>query len=154
MEKVKRFFEPEIVYLRGDTLVPSKKTAYKVDKLTGNKVFVEKPNTHKFENELKEDLKKGLKNVNIFPTDKNVLVSIVHGINSGTEYKKCDLDNRAKCILDALKDVVYFDDSQVKMLWTHKAFIKNSQESFFRISIKILDEEIIRRISSQISRLI
>ncbi|MCX6765764.1 MAG: RusA family crossover junction endodeoxyribonuclease [Candidatus Moranbacteria bacterium] len=154
MRKLKEIINPEIVYLQGNTLVPSKSIAYKYDGEIEKNIVIEKASTHKFENELKEDLKKELKNVNIFPTDKNVLVSIVHGINSGTEYKKCDLDNRAKCILDALKGVVYFDDSQVKMLWTHKAFIINSQESFFRISVKILDEEIIKRISSQISRLI
>ena len=119
MKKIKRFFESEIVYLRGNALIPSKSISYKVDKLTGEKILIEKANTHKFENELKDDFRKDLKNINIFPTNKDVLISIVHGIHSSKEYKKCDLDNRAKCILDALKEVVYVDDSQVRMLFSY-----------------------------------
>jgi Holliday junction resolvase RusA-like endonuclease len=57
------------------------------------------------------------------------------------------LDNRAKCILDALKKVVYLDDSQVKILWTEKLFLKNEQESYFSICVKILDAASYKKLS-------
>jgi len=140
--------KPEIVYLSGNVLVPSKALSYKLDSITKKPIEKIKPRTHKFENELKEDLKIELKGIKIFPTKNEVFVSILHGINSEKQYAKCDLDNRAKTILDALKNVVYFDDSQVKILWTEKEFLKNAQESFYRISVKILDKNIIKKISN------
>jgi hypothetical protein len=116
---------------------------------TSGKIVSEfvKPNTVKFENDLRESIGDYLKDDNLFPTDKEVFVSIVHGIHAEKEYGKCDLDNRAKCILDALKKVVYLDDSQVKILWTEKLFLKNEQESYFSICVKILDAASYKKLS-------
>jgi len=146
--------KPEIIYLSGNALIPPKAFSYKLDSATKKPIEKIKPRTHKFENELNKDLKKELTGIKIFPTKNEVFVSILHGINSEKQYLKCDLDNRAKTILDALKKVVYLDDSQVKILWTEKEFLKNAQENFYRISVKILDENIIRKISSNIKHII
>ncbi len=148
----KKAIRPEVVYLRGGITVPAKSVSYREDG-TGIREVV-KPSTHKFENDLRLDLKKELEGVTLFPTREEVLVCVVHGCHAERDYKGCDLDNRAKTILDALKDVIYLDDSQVKMLWTHKAFLKHEPESFYRISIKILDKKSIRKITTRIKQII
>ena len=137
----------DLVYTDGNALVPSKALSYKQDEQ--GKVVSEliKPNTIRFENSLKDSLKKNLGENKIFPTAKDVFVSIVHGLNSEAEYKKCDLDNRAKCILDALKTVIYQDDAQVKILWTEKIFLKNEQTSYYRIGVKILTVDSYKQLS-------
>lgn len=62
------------------------------------------------------------------------------GLHADSEYERCDLDNRIKTIFDALKSVVYIDDCQVKILWSHKEFLKNSECSYYQIAVKILDK--------------
>ncbi len=129
---------PEIVYVRGNATVPAKALTYKIDP-DGHPIETIRPRTHEFENELKADLKKELAGVISFPTDKEILISIIHGVHSKEEYKRHDLDNRSKTILDALKEVVYIDDSQVSVLWSCKQFLEKEQESYFRLAIKLLD---------------
>jgi Holliday junction resolvase RusA-like endonuclease len=142
----RREFKADLVFLSGNALVPAKALQYKVDKTTGEVVERTRPQTHHFENQLREELRKQLSGVKLFPTKKPVFVSVIHGIHSETEYRRFDLDNRVKTILDAMKGAVYLDDSQVRMLWTHKAFLKNSQESFYRISVKILNKRLASKI--------
>ena len=89
-------------------------------------------------NRLKEEITSDLKKDNRFPTKKPVFVSVVHGLHSKRGFQECDLDNRAKTVLDALKGVVYDDDTQVHKLWTQKTFLKQEEESYYRIAIKIL----------------
>ena len=89
--------------------------------------------------------------MNRFPTKKPVFVSIVHGLHSERGFQDCDLDNRAKTILDALKGVIYDDDAQVHLLWTQKSFLKKEAESYYRVAIKMLgrgvsDKKIMRTI--------
>ena len=137
--------------MHGNALVPAKALCYKKNEETGEIIERIKPRTHKFENGLKDDLKKELDGVGIFPTKKEVLVSIIHGVHNKKAYSEIDLDNRAKSVLDALKGVVYFDDSQVKILWTDKRFLQKEQESYFQIAIKILSEKIIKHISDEVA---
>lgn len=130
--------KPEIKHLMGHTIVPAKAFSYKRDSKTNKIIENIPPKTHEFENYLREDLKKALKGVSLFPTKKEVFVVITYGINSEKEYSKHDLDNRAKTILDALEGAVYLNDSQVKVLWTYKKFLKKAQTSYCLISVKIL----------------
>src|SRR6185436_18035522 len=103
--------EPEIIHMEGNDLVPAKAVCYK--KLEDGTVEERvKPRTHNFENELKDKMRSELSGISMFPTDKYVFISITYGLNSSNEYKKLDLDNRAKTMLDALKGVVYNDDMQ------------------------------------------
>tara|TARA_Y100000310_G_C20599158_1_gene772082 strand:- start:714 stop:1169 length:456 start_codon:yes stop_codon:yes gene_type:complete len=145
--------KPEIIYLHGDALVPAKSLSYKKDPKTGETKAVP-AKTHKFENELKADLAKELKNIERFPTKEDVFVSIIYGFHSKKEFKRCDLDNRAKTILDALEGPVYDNDSQVRMLWTHKAYLDDKQESFYRISVKILDEATRIKLANEVANFI
>ena len=121
--------------------VPPKTLSYYEDEETGQIVVKQKPRTHQFENALKQEVAEGLRADKRFPTTKPVFVSIVHGLHSGRGFQDCDLDNRAKTILDALKHVVYDDDTQVCMLWTQKRFLKNETESYYRVAIKMLDSK-------------
>ncbi len=130
--------QPDIIHMEGNALVPAKSVCYKRDK-DGKIIEVIKPRTHQFENNLKGKIKSELTGVSIFPTKKEVFISITHWINSKTEYNSLDLDNRAKSIMDALKGVVYDDDMQVKILITDKHFLKNHNENYFIFSVKILN---------------
>lgn len=144
--------EPEIVHMEGNALVPAKAVCYK-KKENGDVVETVKPRTHEFENSLKEKMKKELEGVSLFPTKEYVFLSITYGLHSSNEYKKLDLDNRAKTILDALKGVVYEDDMQVKVLVTDKIFLENTPESYYRFSIKILDKKTEKLLYKHLSRI-
>lgn len=144
--------KPDLVFLSGNALVPAKALQYKVDETTGKPIDITRPRTHHFENQLREDLRKLVSGVKLFPTKKPVFVSVIHAINSETEYKRFDLDNRVKTILDAMIGVVYLDDSQVRMLWTHKVFLKNSAEFFYRISVKILNKRLASKIVNTVKK--
>lgn len=145
---------PEINYLVGNIIVPAKALTYKIDEQTHEILETIKPRTHEFENRLKSDLQKELDGVKQFPTKKEVFVSIIHGMHAEKEYKTCDLDNRAKTILDAMKGPVYIDDSQVKLLWTEKKFLKGEEQSYYRISVKILDNILYKKISKYMKNII
>ena len=132
--------QPDYVYVKfgKNDIIPSKTLSYKTHTVTGEVVLV-KAKTHQFENEMKREISKGLKKVsNKFPTKEEVFISITHNLHSRRIYNSCDLDNRAKTVLDALKGVIYDDDNQVKILWTQKRFSKEDQISSYRISVKIL----------------
>ena len=146
--------KPEIDYLVGDALVPAKALSYKIDKKTKKVREIVKARTHEFENKLKADLKKELSGVKHFPAKKEVFVSITHGIHAEKEYSSCDLDNRAKAILDAMKGPVYKDDSQVKLLWTEKKFLEHEEQSYYRISVKILDNSLCKKIGKYMKNIV
>ena len=121
-----------------DAVIPSKTFSYKRDPGTG-KVVLALPRTHEFEDALKKDIAYNLRSDSRFPTKNPFFVSIAHGLHSERVFNDCDLDNRAKTVLDALKGVVYDDDRQVHMLWTQKIFLLSEEESYYRITIKMLD---------------
>lgn len=133
--------EPEIDFMQGNALVPSKALKYKTDK-NGKVVDTTKPHVKEFEESLKKELRGLLKDIDIFPTKESVVMTITHGLNSEKEYKKLDLDNRAKTICDALKDAIYQDDNQVNVLLCNKIFLKNTSESYFRFTVKIIDRKV------------
>jgi len=144
--------EPEIIHMEGNDLVPAKAVCYK--KLEDGTVEERvKPRTHNFENELKDKMRSELSGISMFPTDKYVFISITYGLNSSNEYKKLDLDNRAKTMLDALKGVVYNDDMQVKVLLTDKIFLENKPESYYQFSVKILDKKTEKLLYKHLSRI-
>jgi Holliday junction resolvase RusA-like endonuclease len=142
--------KPEILYLKGNVQVPSKTLTYKEDS-HGEKVVAEKASTHQFENDLRKDIKGELENIKLFPTEKPVFVSITHGLNSKKRYNSYDLDNKAKTILDALKGVVYKDDSQVEYLWTDKELLADHSENYLRIAVKILNSKLSMQMRNKIT---
>lgn len=146
--------KPEIRYLQGETMVPSKSLVFKkINPKTGKPIMERKTGVKKFEKELKKELQNELKGVSIFPTDKEVFLIIEHGFSDKKEYDRRDLDNKSKCVLDALKGVVYNEDSQVKILWTHKELSDNSTD-YFSISIKILDSTLDKLLIDDIRRFV
>lgn len=144
--------EPDVIYMEGDALVPAKAVCYKEDE-NGNFTERIKPRTHEFENTLKNRLKKELANESLFPTKDYVFLSITYGLNSISEYKRLDLDNRAKTILDALKGVIYEDDMQVKVLLTDKIFLENQQENYYTFSVKILKKKTEKQLYKHLARI-
>ena len=144
----------ELIYTKYDSIVPAKAFAYKKDPVTQETIELIKPRTHKFENSLKEELSKQLDDSSIFPVSEEILVSIILGLHAEKEYQTCDLDNRIKTILDALKSVIYIDDRQVKMIWSEKVFLRSENNSFFQIKIKILNDKIINQIKKYLGGLI
>jgi len=143
---------PEIIYVHGDAVVPAKDLSYKKDDQTGEVVEKVRPNTHKFENDLKKDLEKELIDIKKFPTSNEVMVTLNCGFNSKSKYNNCDLDNTSKTILDALKGPIYADDSQVKILLTHKEYFENAQESYFRFTVKILNKSLSKLIFEDLNK--
>ena len=133
--------EPEIDFMKGNVLVPSKALKYKKDK-EGNIIDTTKPNVKKFEESLKKELRDLLKDIDIFPIKKNIVMTITHGLHSKKEYKNLDLDNRAKTICDALEGAVYQNDNQVNVLLCNKIFLKNTSESYFRFTVKSIDKKV------------
>lgn len=145
-DKFYNTFRPDFIYTEGDALVPSKALKYKTDPVTKKIIEKSSPRSRDFENSLRDFLQDRLKDENIFPTKKEVFIIITHDLHGNKCYREFDLDNRAKLILDALKGPVYKDDSQVKVLWTYKHYIRKSQESYYSFIVKFLDksqEEII-----------
>ena len=113
-QRNRKNIEPDMVYKKegkSDGVVPSKTISYKKDDKTGG-IILQRPKTHVFENALKKEVAKYLSADSQFPTKNPVFVSVVHGLHSERGFKDCDLDNRAKTILDALKGVIYEDDTQ------------------------------------------
>lgn len=126
-------------YRKSGEVTPAKALAYRIDPVTHQIIEVIKPRTHEFENILRATFKELLKQNKKFPTNKDVFVLIEHGLHAVHDFEACDVDNRAKTILDALKSAVYQDDRQVSVLWTCKKFLRYQQESYFAISICVLN---------------
>lgn len=64
---------------------------------------------------------------------------IVQYIASENEYRKRDVDNMAKTVLDVLKEQFYRDDSQVKTLLVGKKMAdQRVSQNFAYVAIKIL----------------
>jgi Holliday junction resolvase RusA-like endonuclease len=146
--------EPELTHLEGNVLVPAKALSYKMAS-DGSVAEVIKPRTHKFENDLKAKLKAQFQKqkVTTFPTKKPIFVSIRYGLHSKNEFEALDLDNRAKTILDALKGVVCEDDCQVKILLTDKVFLEKNSESYFLLSVKILNNNVEKILEKRMAKL-
>ena len=144
--------QPDYVYLGGGERggeIPPKTLAYDQDPETGRLIVKQKPRTHRFENTLKKEITEDLRTDKRFPTKRPMFVSIVHGLHSERGFQDCDLDNRAKTILDALKDVIYDDDAQVHALWTRKLFLQKEEEGYYRIAVKIIrDDSLLRAITN------
>jgi hypothetical protein len=80
-------------------------------------------------------------------------VSITYGLHSSKDFEELDLDNRTKTILDALKDVVYLDDRQVKIVLADKIFLEHKMESYFVFSVKILNRKSEKLMNKHLGRL-
>ncbi len=73
-----------------------------------------------------------------FPSDGEVFVFIVQYFAAENEYRRRDVDNMAKTILDILKSRFYRDDSQVKTLLVGKKLEKRVPQNFAYVAVKRL----------------
>ena len=134
-----KIISPDFVYMKEgkNAVIPSKTSSYKRNPVTGEVVLMT-AKTHQFENNLRREISIDLMEVEKFPTKKEVFISVTHNLHSKRAHDSCDLDNRAKTVLDALKGVIYDDDNRVKILLTQKHFLKRDQVSSYHISVTIL----------------
>ena len=139
--KFYKTFKPDFTYTEGDTLVPSKALKYKTDPITKKIIETTSPRSKSYEKNLRSYLEEVLKNESLFPTKSKVFIIVTHWLHAKSKYDGCDLDNRAKLILDAMKGPIYPDDCQVKVLWTYKELLNESQESHFSFIVKIINQE-------------
>jgi len=119
------------------TLAPSYNWSFKQTEKGNEKKVSE--NKEEFKKILAEVVKKEIAKNNLknFPTNKPVAIFILQCFSSQVEYNRRDLDNIGKTILDALINVVYISDSQVKtLLLTKKLNDHRMPDNFLYITVK------------------
>ena len=121
-----------------DGIVPSTQEAYHQGEFEGAVRKIEKESLSAFKNTVVTDLDARLKSDERFPSDGEVFVFIVQYFVAESEYRRRDIDNMAKTILDILKKRFYRDDSQVKTLLVGKKIEKRVPQNFAYIAIKKL----------------
>lgn len=82
-----------------------------------------------------------LKDKTDFPTRNDVYIYIQQFFVSNKEYRRRDVDNMAKTMLDLLKNNMYYDDANVKTLLISKEINKQVTQNFAYIAIKKLSGE-------------
>jgi len=119
-------------------IIPSTQEAYHNDSFDENVRKIEKEALTAFKTRIASDIDKQLSNDERFPTIKEVFVFIVQYFVVDSEYRRRDIDNMAKTILDVLKPRFYNDDCQVKTLLVSKKIEHRVPQNFAYISIKEL----------------
>ncbi len=120
-------------------IIPATQEAHHGDRFDGQIRKTEKEGLTQFKSTLSLDLDSKLQNNQNFPSDGEVFVFIIQYFASDKEYKRRDVDNMAKTILDVLKNRFYSDDSQVKTLLVGKKLEKRVPQNFAYVAIKRLD---------------
>jgi len=119
-------------------IIPATQEAHHGDRFDGQIRKTEKEGLTQFKSTLSLDLDSKLQNNQNFPSDGEVFVFIIQYFASDKEYKRRDVDNMAKTILDVLKNRFYSDDSQVKTLLVGKKLEKRVPQNFAYVAIKRL----------------
>ena len=88
------------------------------------------------------DLESQLLATSGFPTSSEVFVFVLQFFTSEKDYKRRDVDNMAKTVLDVLKSKIYQDDGQVRTLLIGKKMVdQRVDQNFAYIAIKILKND-------------
>jgi len=119
-------------------IIPATQEAYHSDGFDGQTQKTEKESLTIFKSTLGLDLDSKLSSNENFPSDGEVFVFIVQYFAVEKEYKRRDVDNMAKTILDVLKGRFYSDDSQVKTILVGKKLEKRVPQDFAYVAIKRL----------------
>lgn len=119
-------------------IIPATQEAHHNDEFDGQVRKTEKEGLIQFKNTVSFDLDSRLQNNEHFPSDGEVFIFIVQYFGVEKEYRRRDVDNMAKTILDILRDKFYRDDSQVKTLLVGKKFEKRVPQNFAYVAIKRL----------------
>lgn len=119
-----------------DAIVPSKHLSYKQNKNKHIVTITGTPSSRNFENYLKQHL---LENKNPkFPFEGRLFLAIAIAM-SKKDYETKDLDNMIKTLFDAMKGVVYNDDSQICCVFVNK-YVTDMTPGFM-IGIRELSKE-------------
>ncbi len=99
---------------------------------------MEKQELVQFRKEIGRQLDIDLRENEQFSTDNDVFVFIIQYFAGNKEYRRRDIDNISKTILDVLKDRFYRDDSQVRTLLAGKKMDLKVSQNFGYVAIKEL----------------
>ncbi|HEX9722012.1 MAG TPA: RusA family crossover junction endodeoxyribonuclease [Candidatus Paceibacterota bacterium] len=120
-------------------IIPSTQEAYHYGEFEGTVRKTEKESLVAFKSTVGSDLDKRLVSNEQFPSDGEVFVFILQYFSVESEYRRRDIDNMAKTILDVLKSRFYRDDSQVKTLLVGKRMERRVPQNFAYIALKKLN---------------
>lgn len=119
-------------------IIPATQEAYSGDEFAGAVRKIEKTSLAAFKSTVGADLDARLSQNENFPGDGEIFVFIIQYFVSESEYRRRDIDNMAKTILDISKGRFYRDDSQVKTLLVGKKMEKRVPQNFAYVAIKKL----------------
>ena len=89
-----------------------------------------------------------IKSANIFPSKKEIFISILQFFAAKRDYETRDVDNISKTVLDCLKGHLYVDDNQVRTLLVSKKISARVPTNFVFVGIRELhgdtDVEIVK----------
>ncbi len=119
-------------------IIPATQEAYSGGEFAGAIRKTEKDSLSVFKSTVIADLSARLTQNENFPSDGEVFIFIIQYFVAESEYRRRDIDNMAKTILDISKGKFYHDDSQVKTLLVGKKMEKRVPQNFAYIAIKKL----------------
>jgi len=137
MSKKKQISSVDFHFGIGD-IIPATQESYHRGEFEGLVRKSEKDSLIRFKESVGFKLDTELKFDERFPSDGEIFVFIIQYFVSESEYRRRDIDNMAKTVLDILKERFYRDDSQVKTLLVGKKIEKRVPQNFAYVAIKKL----------------
>jgi hypothetical protein len=122
-------------------VVPSTQLAFTEDGFDAQVRREEKESLRAFKQLTSTDLDEALRDWDQFPSASEIFIFIVQYFSSANEYRRRDIDNISKTILDVLKGRFYRDDSQVKTLLIGKKRDGKISQDFAYVAIKELKND-------------
>lgn len=122
-------------------IIPATQEAFDGRNLLMGKRKEEKTNLTRFKENLKNKITSSIKDQDLFPSNNEIFVFIIQYFIGRADYAKRDIDNMAKTVLDALKELIYTDDGQVKTLLVGKKIERRIPQNFAYIAVKVLGKE-------------
>ena len=119
-------------------IIPATQEAHHDDGFDRQVRKIEKEGLAIFKSTLGSDIDSKIVSNEYFPSDGEVFVFILQYFVAEKEYRRRDVDNMAKTILDILKSRFYSDDSQVKTLLVGKKIEKRVPQDFAYVAVKRL----------------
>jgi Holliday junction resolvase RusA-like endonuclease len=117
-------------------IIPATQEAFSGGQFDQSVRKTEKESAAIFKSTLGADLDARLAQNECFPSDGEIFIFIIQYFASENEYRRRDIDNMAKTILDTLKNRFYPDDSQVKTLLVGKKIEKRVPQNFAYVAVK------------------
>lgn len=130
-------------------IIPSTQEAFDGEQFNTDRRKEEKGFLKVFKKKVSDTLSERVKDLDQFPTKREVFVFIVQYFSSEAEYGKRDVDNFCKTILDLLvENKLYFNDNQVRTVLATKKVGHPITDNFAYVALKELktsqDIEIIK----------